>query len=249
MRIGTAQLLKNLKILFAKRFFYLCKAFVRNLVMNFRFFLLCLVFLPFICSCQSKVKNSSFDDISKEKLNLMQTEEIVLGAGCFWCTEAVFERIQGVLRVEVGFMGGKKKNPSYRQIISTGGNTGEIEVAKLTFDPSVVSLKNILSIFWGTHDPTTYNRQGNDVGPQYRSAIFYASDKQKNIAEASLKNAQSVLEDPIVTEIRPIEPFYKAENYHQNYFRYNKNKPYCKLVISPKVEKLKKHFADMLKKE
>ena len=211
-----------------------------------RFVILSLMLFPFYSSCQSRVKSPTFDDLSKEKLNSMQTEEIVLGAGCFWCTEAVFERIEGVLRVEVGFMGGKKINPRYEEAIRK--NTGEIEVAKLTFDPAVVSLIDVLSIFWGTHDPTTLNRQGNDVGPQYRSAIFYASQEQKQIAEASLKEAQSLLDTPIVTEIRPVEPFYIAENYHQNYFRYNSNQPYCRLVISPKIDKLKKHFSDRLKK-
>ena len=215
--------------------------------MNLHFALLSLILFPFFGSCQSKVKNPIFNDLSKEKLNSMQTEEIVLGSGCFWCTEAIFEQIEGVLRVEVGFMGGERETPSYKEVIRK--NTGEIEVAKLTFDPSVVSLKDILSIFWGTHDPTTYNRQGNDVGPQYRSAIFYANEEQKQIAEASLKEAQSILDDPIVTEIRPVEPFYISEDYHQNYFRYNSDQPYCQLVISPKVEKLKKHFAQYLKKE
>lgn len=174
-------------------------------------------------------------------------EKATFGAGCFWCTEAVFQRLKGVKKVEPGYAGGNVKNPTYREVCS--GRTGHAEVTQITFDPSIVSYEQLLTVFWHTHNPTTKNRQGADVGTQYRSAIFYHSEKQKKAAEASKeKTDQSGLwGDPIVTEIEPLDIFYEAKNYHQNYFNENPNAGYCSTVIRPKIKKLKREFGDLLK--
>jgi peptide-methionine (S)-S-oxide reductase len=164
-------------------------------------------------------------------------EAIVLGAGCFWCTEAVFQQIPGVLSVTSGYMGGETKNPTYEQIC--GGDTGHAEVARIVFDPKKTSLAKILEVFWKAHDPTTLNRQGADEGTQYRSAIFYNTDAQRKIAEYSRAEATKGFSSPIVTEITPASEFYAAENYHQDYYRLNKNaNPYCRVVITPKLQKM-----------
>ncbi len=166
-----------------------------------------------------------------------KTETITLGAGCFWCTEAVFQQIPGVISVKPGYMGGKTTNPTYEDICT--GTTGHAEVAQLVFDPQKASHEKILEIFWEAHDPTTLNRQGADVGTQYRSAIFYENDAQKTIAEKSKAAASKKFTKPIVTEITKTSTFYVAENYHQDYYRRNKNKnPYCQVVIAPKLRKL-----------
>ncbi len=174
-------------------------------------------------------------------------EEATLGAGCFWCVEAIFQRVKGVLHVESGYSGGTVTNPTYEQI--TTGRTGHAEVIRLAFDPTIISYEIILEVFWHTHDPTTLNRQGADVGPQYRSVIFYHDEKQKQIAETSKEKTQKsgLWDDPIVTEISPLINYYKAENYHQNYFNNNPNAGYCSIVIAPKVAKFKKDFPDLLK--
>ena len=170
-------------------------------------------------------------------------EVIGLGAGCFWCIEAVLEQLEGVEDVVSGYMGGKVKNPTYRQICT--GQTGHAEIVQVHFDPKVIPLKTSLSYFWKLHDPTTLNRQGADVGTQYRSVIFYHTDEQKALAESQKKTVDEskVFEDPIVTEISKAETFYEAEEYHQDYYRLNKNDPngnirYCRAVISPKLDKL-----------
>lgn len=164
-------------------------------------------------------------------------EFITLGAGCFWCTEAVFQRIPGVLSVTSGYMGGDTKNPTYEQIC--GGETGHAEVARIVFDPQETTLTTILEVFWKAHDPTTLNRQGADQGTQYRSAIFYNTDAQRQIAENSRTEAAKGFSRPIVTEITRAGEFYSAENYHQDYYRLNKNaNPYCRVVITPKLQKL-----------
>jgi peptide-methionine (S)-S-oxide reductase len=165
-----------------------------------------------------------------------KTESVVLGGGCFWCIEAVFERIDGVQSVVAGYAGGHTDNPTYSEV-STGG-TGHAEVAKITFDPSKVSLEELLNVFWQAHDPTTLNRQGADVGTQYRSIILYADEAQRTVAERSKMNAASHFRDPIVTEIVPLRKFYLAEDYHQDYFNNNRNAPYCRVVIEPKLKKL-----------
>jgi peptide-methionine (S)-S-oxide reductase len=174
------------------------------------------------------------------------TETATLGAGCFWCVEAVFQDLIGVLKVESGYSGGKEKNPSYREVSS--GLTGHAEVCQIHFDPNKISFEELLEVFWTTHDPTTLNRQGADTGPQYRSAIFYHNEQQKAIAEKSKSEiAPQLWDDPIVTEISPFMAFYKAEDYHQNYYNENGAAPYCQIVIAPKVQKLRKKFAHKLK--
>lgn len=174
-------------------------------------------------------------------------EMIVLGAGCFWCTEAVFQRIKGVQKVISGYSNGIVENPTYKQICT--GTTGHAEVIQVYFDPKVITLAVILEVFWGTHDPTTLNRQGADVGPQYRSGIFYSTVAQKEIAEKMKNelNGAGVFDRPIVTEITELVNFYPAEDYHQEYFNLNGHQPYCQFVVRPKVDKLKKYFADRLK--
>ena len=174
-------------------------------------------------------------------------EEATFGAGCFWCVEAIFELVEGVEHVESGYSGGHVDNPSYREV--TTGRTGHAEVARVVFDPTVVSYEVLLEVFWHTHDPTTLNRQGNDIGPMYRSVIFYHNEEQRRIAEASLKTTDEsgLWNDPIVTTIEPLKNYYVAENYHQDYFENNPNAGYCSYVIAPKVKKFKKEYAHLLK--
>jgi len=166
-------------------------------------------------------------------------ETATLGAGCFWCVEAVFERIDGVVDVVAGYAGGHVKNPSYKAVCT--GNTGHAEVAQITFNPEKITYGQILDVFWKAHDPTTLNRQGNDVGTQYRSAIFIQGEEQRKVAETSLKAAgeSKLYKDPIVTEIQALDVFYQAEKYHQDYFNNNTNAPYCQFIIAPKLKKLK----------
>ncbi len=168
----------------------------------------------------------------------MTEEMITLAGGCFWCTEAVFQRLKGVSKVESGYANSNVENPSYEQVSS--GQTGAAECNQVTYDPQVISLEKILEVFFRLHDPTTLNRQGNDVGPQYRSAIFYQTDQQKEIAE-------KFMQPNFVTEIVPLKSFYKAEDYHQDYYNKNKSAPYCQLVIDPKIHKLYKDFKEDLK--
>lgn len=174
-------------------------------------------------------------------------DTITLGAGCFWCVEAVFKELKGVESVKPGYAGGKVKNPTYKEVCS--GLTGHAEVAEVIYDPSVVSFVEILEVFFKTHDPTTLNRQGADVGSQYRSVIFYHTEEQKEKAEfyKNKLNKEKVWEDPVVTEIEKIDVFYPAENYHHDYFEQNPDQQYCKFVIQPKVEKFRKVFQDKLK--
>lgn len=173
-----------------------------------------------------------------------KTETITLGAGCFWCVEAVFQRVKGVTGVVSGYSGGQISNPTYKEVCS--GLTGHAEVVQLNFDPSVISLTKILEIFWKTHDPTTLNRQGADMGTQYRSVIFYHNNEQLEVASAlkqKLDDAR-VWDNPIVTEIAKFDKFYPAEDYHQEYFERNAAQPYCQFVIIPKLEKFEKIFAE-----
>lgn len=159
-----------------------------------------------------------------------------LGAGCFWCVEAVFEQLDGVHAVESGYMGGQVKDPSYREICS--GNTGHAEIIQIHFDPKIISFETLLNWFWRSHDPTTLNRQGADIGTQYRSAIFYQNEAQRKVAESSKAIAQNDFTAPIVTEITAATTYYPAEDYHQDYYRLNPNEPYCQIVIRPKLKKL-----------
>lgn len=176
-------------------------------------------------------------------------EKLTLASGCFWCTEAVFKRVEGVKSVTPGYSGGYIKNPTYDEVCT--GDTGHAEAIQIEFDPKIVSLDKILEIFWYTHDPTTLNRQGNDVGTQYRSAVFYNSDRQREIASKVKEKISSsgYYSDPIVTEISSLSNFYPAEDYHVNYYDNNRSVPYCSYVIDPKVQKLMKKFPNDLKKQ
>ena len=172
-----------------------------------------------------------------------------LAGGCFWCLEAVFDEVKGVHGVESGYAGGQMDNPSYRDVCT--GMTGHAEVVQIHFDPSVVSYRDLLNVFFAIHDPTTLNRQGADVGTQYRSAIFYHDEEQKKTAEELIEelNAQNIWDRPIVTEVTQLDKFYMAEDYHQEYFARNPYQPYCQAVVAPKVAKFRKHYLDMLKKQ
>jgi methionine-S-sulfoxide reductase len=174
-------------------------------------------------------------------------EKATFGAGCFWCTEAVFQQLKGVKSVASGYSGGKLKDPTYEQV--SGGNTGHAEVVQVSYDPKAISYEELLEVFWTTHDPTTLNQQGHDVGTQYRSAVFYHSNEQKGLAEKYKRKLEEshAFERPIVTEITRFKAFYPAEDYHQNYFNDNSRQPYCARVIRPKVDKVKKVFKDKLK--
>ena len=174
-------------------------------------------------------------------------DKATFGSGCFWCTEAVFQRLKGVSGVKSGYAGGDVDNPTYKEVCS--GKTGHAEVVQVTYDPAVISFAELLEVFWKTHDPTTLNRQGNDVGTQYRSAVFYHNDEQKNQAEEFKEKLQfeKVWPDPIVTEITAFSNFFPAEDYHENYFNTNGSQPYCSFVVAPKVEKFEKVFSDKLK--
>jgi peptide-methionine (S)-S-oxide reductase len=174
-------------------------------------------------------------------------KKATFGAGCFWCVEAVFQNLIGVSKVISGYAGGHSENPTYHQVCS--GSTGHAEVAQITYDPSEVSYRELLEVFWKTHDPTTLNRQGNDTGTQYRSVIFYHDQDQKREAEEVMKLLQenNVWPDPIVTEIAPLAKFYPAEDYHQNYYHQQGDQPYCQVVIRPKLKKFRDVFRDKLK--
>ena len=199
-------------------------------------------------SCAQKSSTVQSTD-TKEEMKMSQQEGLetaTLGAGCFWCVEAVFQELQGVKSVISGYTGGNTANPTYAEIGT--GTTGHAEVAQIKFDPTVISFEEILEVFWSTHDPTTLNRQGYDIGTQYRSAIFYHDDTQKEIAKQSKAEvAPQLWDDPIVTEITKLGEFYVAEDYHQNYYTLNPNQGYCRAVINPKMAKFRKRFADKLK--
>ena len=175
-------------------------------------------------------------------------EVATLAGGCFWCLEAVYDEVKGVDSVESGYMGGHNARPTYEQVCS--GETGHAEVVQVTFDPSIVSYKELLEVFFVIHDPTTRDRQGNDVGTQYRSAIFYHSAEQKRVAEQTIRelDAEKVFDTPIVTELKAAETFYPAENYHQEYFQRNSSQPYCQFVVAPKLAKFRRKFLDRVKR-
>lgn len=184
------------------------------------------------------------------KMNVSDTTELAtFGAGCFWCVEAVYLSIDGVTSVKSGYCGGQTKNPTYKEVCS--GNTGHAEVCQITFDPRKISYPQLLEVFFGVHDPTTLNRQGNDIGTQYRSVIFHHSELQRSIALQAIEAARSSgnWQDEIVTELSPFNHFYPAEEYHDNYFALNGTQPYCQMVVRPKVEKFKKTFHDLLKNQ
>jgi len=186
------------------------------------------------------------DTTPREASGDASLEKATFGSGCFWCTEAVFQQLKGVHSVVSGYSGGSAADPTYEQVCS--GRTGHTEVVQVTYDPSVISYDELLKVFWQTHDPTTLNRQGHDVGTQYRSAVFYHNDAQRRTAEAYKQqlDASGTFGAPIVTEITPLTNFYPAENYHQDYFRTNPQQSYCAVVIRPKVEKFRKEFGGLL---
>lgn len=175
-------------------------------------------------------------------------QKATFGAGCFWCVEAIFQQLKGVQSVKPAYSGGETEDPSYRQVCS--GNTGHAEVARIVFDPEKISFETLLEVFWSTHNPTTLNRQGNDVGSQYRSAVFYHDNRQKELAEKVRRDVvQEWYEDEVVTEISPLKNYYPAEDYHDNYFQNNPGNAYCQSVVAPKVRKFREKFTDLLKEQ
>jgi peptide-methionine (S)-S-oxide reductase len=209
----------------------------------------CLSIMATVACAQAPTKKEkSMQNLPQTTLSVAEGLDVaILGGGCFWCTEAVYQDLKGVEKVLSGYSGGHVDHPSYKQV--TSGTTGHAEVIQVVFDPKVISYEEILEVFWATHDPTTLNRQGADVGPQYRSAVFFHSDEQKQKAEFFKKQLDDsgAFSKPIVTEITAFNNFYVAENYHQNYFKDNGGQPYCQFVIRPKMEKFKKAFAEKLK--
>lgn len=175
-------------------------------------------------------------------------EVATLGGGCFWCTEAIFNELKGVEKVESGYSGGKVEKPSYEEVCT--GTTGHAEVVQITFNPTIISYRDLLQVFFTLHDPTTLNRQGADVGTQYRSAVFYHNDTQRKIAEEVIRDfdTSKIWGRPIVTEVTPFKAFYEAEDYHQEYFQKNQNSGYCQIVIAPKIVKLREHYREKLKR-
>ncbi|MGE5318233.1 MAG: peptide-methionine (S)-S-oxide reductase MsrA [Chloroflexota bacterium] len=200
------------------------------------------------CSQKTETKQiMATIDNNKELLSEKSTDTATFGSGCFWCTEAIFQQLKGVDTVLPGYSGGRRPNPTYEQVSS--GATGHAEVTQIIFDPSVISFDDLLEVFWKSHDPTTLNRQGADVGTQYRSVIFYHNARQKEIAEQYKKklNEAHAFPSPVVTEITQFQAFYPAEDYHVNYYNNNKHAPYCTFVIQPKVDKVREVFRDKLK--
>lgn len=195
-----------------------------------------LIKLPLVILLINSVITSQQKGI--KQMSKQGLEVATLGGGCFWCVEAVFERVDGVVDVISGYAGGHKKNPTYNDV--TKGDTGHAEVCQISFDPNQITYEGILEIFWQAHDPTTLNRQGNDYGSQYRSAIYFHDKEQKIVAEESIKQASKSFKDPLTTELKALDKFYLAEVYHQDYFENNPNVPYCTFVIAPKLDKLKK---------
>lgn len=209
-----------------------------------------LLMIPLHYACGQDQRILSIVETEKHFLknveNMDKYEQITLGAGCFWCVEAIFQELIGVKSVVSGYSGGEVPNPSYREVVS--GTTGHAEVVQITFDPGLISADLILKVFWSTHDPTTLNRQGADVGTQYRSAIFYHNEEQRALAKKSKNEVATELwDDPIVTEITPFRSFYEAESYHQNYFANNPYQGYCRVVINPKLKKFREQFEGYLK--
>ncbi|MDY0341930.1 MAG: peptide-methionine (S)-S-oxide reductase MsrA [Lentimicrobium sp.] len=213
----------------------------------YKLFILFALMASTVSGCANQSNSNHTDMSANELTDLIHTDTATLGSGCFWCTEAIFQELNGVLSIESGYSGGKRANPTYDQV--TSGATGHAEVTQIVYDPKKISFDELLEVFWKTHDPTTLNRQGADVGTQYRSVIFYHNPRQKELAEkykAEL-NSSGAWDNPIVTEISPFTAFYKAEDYHQNYYNNNRNAAYCTFVIGPKLEKLRKVFKEKTK--
>lgn len=213
----------------------------------YKFTLVFVLALTVLVSCAQKQSKKNMESSSKEPVG--KTQVAYFGEGCFWCTEAFFQRLEGVVSVKSGYGGGHVVNPTYEQVCDK--NTGHAEVTKIEYDSTKISYDELLEVFWKTHDPTTYGRQGNDVGPQYRSVIFYLTDeeKAKAIHYKEALDKSGAFKDPIVTTIEPFKNYYPAENYHQNYYNDNPNQGYCSFVIRPKVEKFEKIFKHKLKKD
>ncbi|HEX6224192.1 MAG TPA: peptide-methionine (S)-S-oxide reductase MsrA [Chryseolinea sp.] len=216
--------------------------------MKMKLTILSFLLLALAGNSQKEVSNNHTQKMTNLESN-PGLQVATFASGCFWCTEAIFQNVDGVEKVVSGYMGGKVKNPSYKEVCT--GQTGHAEVIQVSYDPNKVTYDELLEIFWKTHDPTTLNRQGADVGTQYRSAIFYHTEEQKQLAEKYKKKLTEaeVFDQPIVTEITSASVFYKAEDYHQNYYNLNGNAPYCAMVIQPKVEKFKKVFKEKLKNQ
>ncbi len=216
---------------------------------------MCLMPMYAVTSCSGNntnvLNNEIISDMSNaevEKLSVEgKTDTATFGAGCFWCVEAIFQELKGVHSVKSGYAGGFVKNPSYKEVCT--GRTGHAEVAQIVYDPSVISFEELLEVFWKTHDPTTLNRQGADVGTQYRSAVFFHNEEQKEKAAFYMKklDESGAFQNPIVTTIEPYENYYEAEDYHQDYYNNNGSQGYCRMVIQPKVEKFRKAFSEKLK--
>jgi peptide-methionine (S)-S-oxide reductase len=213
-----------------------------------KFSILYAALITTLSACSQSNSNSKKIDLPAMNPTSDSVEIATFGAGCFWCVEAVYQQVNGVLKVESGYAGGAIKNPSYKEVCT--GRTGHAEVCQITFDPRVVNYNQLLEVFFGTHDPTTLNRQGGDVGTQYRSSIMYHSEAQKASAELAIQaaNASGNWPDPVVTEVVPADTFYRAEDYHMDYFTLHGEQPYCQMVVRPKVEKFKKTFSEYLKK-
>ena len=207
-----------------------------------------LILLIVAVSCSANDKPKQTTEKSKMNNKYTATDTVTLGAGCFWCVEAVYQQLEGVVSVESGYSGGTIDNPTYEQVCS--GRTEHAEVCNITFDNTKISFDEILEVFWKVHDPTTLNRQGADAGTQYRSVIFYHNPAQKELAEKykTKLNEAKAFDNPIVTEISPFTKFFKAEDYHQNYYNDNKSQPYCQMVITPKLKKFEEVFGNRLKK-
>jgi len=205
------------------------------------------VFFFSLYSCSTQNVQQKRQSENKDSTMNKNLDTATLGAGCFWCVEAIFQDLKGVHKVESGYSGGHVENPTYGEVCT--GTTGHVEVARIIFDPDIISFEQLLEVFWHTHDPTTLNRQGADVGTQYRSAIFYHNEKQKEISETSKQKTDSsgLWNAPIVTEISPLKEYYVAEEYLQDYFNNNTNQPYCSAVIAPKLQKFFKEFGYLLK--
>jgi len=208
-----------------------------------------LIFIGYLQGSSCVHSQANIEPIKESMIPNVKTDTITLGAGCFWCVEAVFQQLKGVYTVESGYSGGNVKNPSYKEVCT--GTTGHAEVCQIAYNPAEISFREILEVYWQTHDPTTLNRQGADAGTQYRSVIFYHNEQQKLVAEEMKKKLDDarIYKNPVVTQIVPFENFYIAENYHQEYYFNNTAQPYCSMVITPKIEKFKKIFSEKLKEK
>ena len=217
-------------------------------ILQIRYFLVFIFLASISFISYSKLRSSPRKTVNLKSMTNLKTDTATLGAGCFWCVEAVFQQLDGVLKVTSGYSGGHVANPTYEQICTK--KTGHVEVCRIVYDPSKITFDEILEVFWKTHDPTTPDQQGNDQGPQYRSVIFYHNEEQKKLSEAYKAglNKSGAWGKPVITAIEPLRNYYEAEDYHQNYFNANRDQLYCRYVIQPKLEKFEKVFKNKLKR-